>query len=64
MKPSQIRPQEPKEIGKTVEEKHREVFDLRLKKATGQLSDRSALGKTKRDIARLLTILKEKEAKA
>lgn len=37
----------------------REQFNLRMQKVTGQLRDSSRLGKIKRDIARLLTIMNE-----
>ncbi|MBI4125196.1 MAG: 50S ribosomal protein L29 [Deltaproteobacteria bacterium] len=64
MKPNEIRSQDPKEIAKMIEEKRKALFDLRLKKAIGQLADLSAMGKNKRDAARMLTILREKESKA
>lgn len=63
MKPSEIRAREPKELVKIAAERCREIFDLRLGKATGKLADLSKLAKTKKDIARILTILQEKEAK-
>ena len=37
----------------------RELFNLRFQLATGQLSVHTALKKTKRDIARVKTVLKE-----
>lgn len=37
----------------------RELFNLRFQLATGQLSAHTALKKTKRDIARVKTVLKE-----
>jgi large subunit ribosomal protein L29 len=37
----------------------RELFNLRFQLATGQLSTHTALKKTKRDIARVKTVLKE-----
>lgn len=40
----------------------RELFNLRFQMATGQLSSHTALKKTKKDIARVKTVLKEKEA--
>ncbi len=36
-------------------------FNLRMQRATQQLNDTSALGKTRRDIARAKTILAEKK---
>lgn len=37
------------------------MFNLRFQKAFGQLEDPNALRRTKRDIARVLTILRERE---
>ncbi len=39
-------------------------FGLRMQKATQQLTNNSQLGKTKRDIARVKTILTEKKKAA
>jgi len=38
-----------------------ELFNLRFSHATNQLSNPMALNNTKRDIARVLTILKERQ---
>lgn len=38
-----------------------EVFNLRLQKATGQVGNTAVVGKTKRDLARVKTIMGEKE---
>lgn len=40
----------------------RELFNLRFQMATGQLSNHTAIKKTRKDIARLKTVLKEMEA--
>jgi large subunit ribosomal protein L29 len=37
----------------------RELFNLRFQMATGQLSTHTSLKKTKRDIARVRTVLRE-----
>ncbi len=37
-------------------------FSLRMQNATQQLSNNSALGKTRRDIARVKTVLRQKAA--
>jgi large subunit ribosomal protein L29 len=37
-------------------------FNLRMQKATQQLTNHSALRKTRRDVARVKTILQEKQA--
>ena len=41
-----------------------ELFNLRFQKATGQLSNTSVLSKTKRNIARVKTVLREREIKS
>jgi large subunit ribosomal protein L29 len=38
-----------------------EIFNLKFQKATGQLGNTSMIGKTKKDLARVKTILKETE---
>lgn len=38
-----------------------ELFNLRFQKATGQLANTALIGKTKRDLARAKTLLKELE---
>ncbi len=38
------------------------LFRLRIRHTSGQLETPSALGKTKRDIARIKTVLREREA--
>jgi large subunit ribosomal protein L29 len=40
-----------------------ELFNLRFQHATGQLKDPLQIRKVKKDIARVLTILKERELK-
>jgi large subunit ribosomal protein L29 len=37
-----------------------EAFNLRLRNATGELEDTSALGRSRRDLARLMTIARER----
>lgn len=61
MTPSEIRSKEVKEILKIVEEKRNAFFQLKLKAAVGQCAQNSELKKARRDIARMLTILKEKQ---
>lgn len=61
MTPSEIRAKEKKELWKLVEEKRRQLFEFKLQLRTGQLAKTAEVEKTRRDTARLLTILKEKE---
>jgi len=41
-----------------------ELFNLRFQNATGQLGDVMVIRKTKKDIAKVKTILREREIKA
>ena len=47
-------------MGKELEELLRAQFNLRMQRATQQLSNTSQLGKVRRDIARVRTIMREK----
>lgn len=59
MKPEELRELGIKELVEKERESARELFNLRFQLATGQLSTHTALKKTKRDIARVKTVLKE-----
>jgi len=61
MKPTEIRALSVEETRSRLEEAREEYFKLRFQKATGQLSDLSRLQAARREIARLATILREKE---
>ncbi|MFQ5825745.1 MAG: 50S ribosomal protein L29 [Dehalococcoidia bacterium] len=61
MKPDEIRSQSHGELAKRLEETRRELFNLRFRHATRQLVNTSELRRVKKDIARLLTIMREKE---
>jgi large subunit ribosomal protein L29 len=41
----------------------REQFNLRMQKSTGQLGNTAQLGKVRRDIARLRSVMREAEGK-
>lgn len=59
VKPEELRELGIKELLEREGELARELFNLRFQLATGQLSTHTALKKTKRDIARVKTVLKE-----
>src|SRR6185503_13132661 len=63
MKPSELRGKNGEELQKELEGLLRAQFGLRMQLATQQLSNTSQLKKTKRDIARVRTIMREKSAK-
>jgi large subunit ribosomal protein L29 len=59
MKAKDIRAMSATDQAKEVEGLLREQFNLRMHKATGQLANTSRIGKVRRDIARLHTIIGE-----
>ena len=61
MKPGEIRDMEAKELTKKLGELRKEVFGLRFANATGELDDTAGLGRAKRDLARALTVARERE---
>ena len=48
------------ELGTELAALYKEQFGLRMQKATQQLSNLSQIGKVRRDIARVRTLLREK----
>ncbi len=64
MKANEVRDLEAGELAKRVNELRKEVFGLRFANATGELEDTAGLGRAKRDLARLLTVTRERERQA
>lgn len=62
MKPKELRELSPEQLQDKEKEFHEEEFKLRFKHATGQLEKTARLKLLRRDIARVKTILKQKEA--
>jgi len=62
MKASELRAKDPEALNKELTELLRAHFSLRMQHGTQQMSNTSQLGKTRRDIARVRTVLKEKAA--
>lgn len=63
MKPSEIRNMSAAEINAKINELRNEAMNLRFQDVSGQLTDYSRVREVRRDIARLLTILRENELK-
>ena len=61
MKAKELRELSVEELREREGELKQELFNLRIQKATGQLGNTAVLGKTKRDLARVKTVLKESE---
>ena len=64
MKIQEIRQLADEELKAELERLKRHLFDLRSLAVTEKLEDPSMLGKTKRDIARVLTVLRERQGPA
>lgn len=62
MKAQELRELSIQELVERDKELARELFNLRFQMATGQLSNHTVVGKTKKDIARVKTVLKERDA--
>lgn len=60
MKGSELRELEVSELEKKCQELNQELFNLRFQLATGQLENSARLPQTRKDIARVMTILREK----
>jgi large subunit ribosomal protein L29 len=59
VKPSALRNMKPGEIESKLTDAREELMKLRFQQVTGQLTDSSRMQILKRDIARMLTILRE-----
>ena len=62
MKASELRTKSADELNKELLELLKAQFSLRMQKATQQLSNFSQIGRVRRDIARVRTLLREKAA--
>ncbi len=61
LKVEEIRARSHEELSKSLEEAHQELFNLRLRLATKQLVNHREIPRVKREIARLKTIIRERE---
>ena len=60
MKATELRAKSAEELKQDLIGLLKEQFNLRMRKATGQLNQSHLLGKVKRDIARVKTVMNEK----
>ena len=61
MKANEIRKMSSEDLNKKVIELKNELFNLRFRLATGQLDNPSSIKSVKRDIAKVKTIIRERE---
>jgi len=62
VKIAEIREFPSEEIRRELREKRRALFNLRFQRETEQLERPAELRRTKKDVARMLTVLREREA--
>ena len=63
MKASELRSKDASELKQELESLLKAQFNLRMQRATQQLSNTSQMGKVRRDIARVRTLMTEKAGK-
>jgi large subunit ribosomal protein L29 len=58
---SELRELSTEEVEQSLEETKEELFNLRFQHATGQLENYRRLRQLRRDVARIMTVLRERE---
>jgi large subunit ribosomal protein L29 len=61
MRASELRGLSVAEVARKLDEAHQELFNLRFQYSTGQLKNTARLSEVKHEIARLRTVLRERE---
>ncbi|MEX0873561.1 MAG: 50S ribosomal protein L29 [Actinomycetota bacterium] len=61
MKPAEVRDLETDDLHARIAELKEELFNLRFQLATGQLDNHRRMQQVKRDIARIRTVLRERD---
>ena len=61
MRVQEMRALSSEELAKQLDESHRELFNLRFRLATRQLTNYNEIGNVRKRIARLKTIMRERE---
>ena len=61
MRSSELRTKDDAELFFDLKNQRKELFDLRMKSALEGVNNPSAIGETRRTIARILTILRERQ---
>jgi large subunit ribosomal protein L29 len=61
MKAKELREMSPEELNEKEKEFSQELFNLRFQKATGQLGNTAMIPKTKKDLARVKSVIRDLE---
>ena len=64
MKPAELRTMGEEQLALTLKDRIKDLFHLKLQSATERLETPSEVRKARRDVARILTIQREKQIKA
>jgi large subunit ribosomal protein L29 len=64
MKPGDLRSQTPDQLTEQMEMLGKEIFNLRFQRASGQLENTARVRQARRDIARIKTVLGERQRAA
>jgi large subunit ribosomal protein L29 len=62
MKADELRELDAGDLAEKLAESKEELFNLRFQNVTGQLDNHNRLGEVRRDIARIMTIMRERES--
>lgn len=63
MKARELRDLEDSELRERIATLRKDLFGLRFSNATGELDDTAGIGRAKRDLARALTVARERETR-
>jgi large subunit ribosomal protein L29 len=61
MKGSEVRAKTSEQIQQDILDAEEELMNLRFRRESGQVTDSSLLGKLRQDVARMKTVLRERE---
>ena len=61
MKAGEIREQSVDELRKTLSDLEEQLFKLRFQRSTGQIEDPTKIRRVRKDIARVLTVINERQ---
>jgi large subunit ribosomal protein L29 len=61
MKAAELRDLDAGELAEKLAEAKEELFNLRFQNVTGQLDNHNRLGEVRRDIARIMTVMRQRE---
>jgi large subunit ribosomal protein L29 len=64
MKAKELRDMDDRDLAKQLAELRKEVLGLRFSNATGELDDTAGMSRAKRDLARVLTVARERQLAA